>query len=64
MRLPQSGQRDLKKKKKNHQYHLSTAHKIVAVLEKTQEEEQRGKSICPYATRLGKFGHGYGRNGI
>lgn len=53
-----------KKKKKNHQYHLSTAHKIVAVLEKTQEEEQRGKSICPYATRLGKFGHGYGRNGI
>lgn len=51
-------------KKKNHQYHLSTAHKIVAVLEKTQEEERRGKSIGPYATRLGKFGHGYGRNGI
>lgn len=46
MLLPQSGRMDLKKKK-NHQYHLPTTNKTVAVLEKNQGEERRGKNTSP-----------------
>lgn len=57
MLLPQSGQIDLKKKIISTIFPLLTK---LAVLEKNQEEEWRGKNTSPYLTRLGKYGPRHG----